>query len=484
MTTTTTEDRWYVTGPLGVGTAFDETTDAQTATLSPWAGVGSAIRHSNKDTLNVLDGRVAAVDQGPALNFWGLNVAGKAVRLGEISARFAATTDGGATGYLSFQTKPATGDVSEALRITPTGGVGIGTSTPAERLQVSGGGAIINGISIGALAPPMNYQYQYESIGVADPHMNLRLQSPNWILCHTAGAPRLTIDASGNVNITPGALSVAGNFTASSNLSVAGSASVAGSLGLGTTSPLSRLHIAGGDLRLDGGHQIYAAGRLHISGDEILFLLNHSGVIIGKEWGGTGDLTVEGHLKGDVTIEGKLGLLGQSPVPRTPGWAGGIHTWDLEVEGSAWCRNGWASGARDMAENFVADVPLEPGEVVAFDLGSDGVVRSSRPDDVLVCGVVSTTPGVLLNFEPETHGHDGRVPVALCGRVPCKVVDENGPIQRGDLLTSSSVPGHAMRAEPMLVAGERVYRSGTIIGKALAAHSSGAGVIDVFVAPS
>ncbi len=481
---TTSADRWYVTGPLGVGTAYDETTDAQTATASPWAGVGSALRHTNKDTFNLLDGRPAAVDQGPALNWWGLNVAGNAVRLGEISARFAATTDGAATGYLSFQTKPATGDVSEALRITPAGAVGIGTAGPAERLQVTGGGAIINGISLGAPVPPINYQNAYESVGVADPRMNLRLQSPNWIICHTAGAQRLTIDNVGNVNITPGALSVAGILTAGSNLSVAGSASVGVNLGVGTTAPQSRLHVANGDIRLDGAHQIYAAGRLHISGDEILFLLNHNGVIIGKEWGGTGDLTVEGHLKGDVTIEGRLGVNGQSPIPRTSGWGGGIHTWDLEVEGSAWCRYGWASGARDMAENFVADMPLEPGELVAFDMDSDGVVRSTRPNDVLVCGVVSTTPGVLLNFEPETHGHDGRVPVALCGRVPCKVVDENGPIQRGDLLTSSSVPGHAMRAEAILVEGERVYRSGTIVGKALAAHSTGAGIIDVFVASS
>lgn len=37
-------------------------------------------------------------------------------------------------------------------------------------------------------------------------------------------------------------------------------------------------------------------GRLHISGGELLYLLNKSGVIVGKEWGGTGNLTVEGQL--------------------------------------------------------------------------------------------------------------------------------------------------------------------------------------------
>lgn len=37
-------------------------------------------------------------------------------------------------------------------------------------------------------------------------------------------------------------------------------------------------------------------GRLHISGNELLYLLNKNGVIIGKEWGGNGNLQVQGNL--------------------------------------------------------------------------------------------------------------------------------------------------------------------------------------------
>jgi hypothetical protein len=73
-------------------------------------------------------------------------------------------------------------------------------------------------------------------------------------------------------------------------------------------------------------------------------------------------------------------------------------------------------------------------------------------------------------------------PVALCGRVPCKVTDENGPIERGDLLTTSSTPGHAMKATPVRVGGIDVFRPGTVIGKALERHKSGKGMIEVFVA--
>ena len=77
--------------------------------------------------------------------------------------------------------------------------------------------------------------------------------------------------------------------------------------------------------------------------------------------------------------------------------------------------------------------------------------------------------------------HDTLYPVALCGRVPCKVTDENGPIWRGDLLTSAGTPVHAMKAVPATVNGAPVYRPGTLIGKALEHLASGCGTIEVFV---
>jgi len=65
--------------------------------------------------------------------------------------------------------------------------------------------------------------------------------------------------------------------------------------------------------------------------------------------------------------------------------------------------------------------------------------------------------------------------VALAGCTPCKVTDEGGPIRRGDLLTSASTPGHAMRA------ANDEQKPGIILGKALEAHAEGEGMIDVFV---
>jgi hypothetical protein len=197
-------------------------------------------------------------------------------------------------------------------------------------------------------------------------------------------------------------------------------------------------------------------------------------------------------ITGDVTVVGKLGTSGWSPLPRHTdpnhiNLGGGIHTWDIEVEGTIWCGHDILGMGvvkqvdRDLAENFTSMTTLEPGDVVCLDPGSDSVVRATRPNDTLALGVVSTKPGFLLNAaieEPKPNA----VPVILSGRCPCKVVDENGPIRRGDLLTSSSTPGHAMKAKPIVVDGREFVQPGTIIGKALGTLESGRGAIDIFAA--
>lgn len=190
---------------------------------------------------------------------------------------------------------------------------------------------------------------------------------------------------------------------------------------------------------------------------------------------------------GQVSIDagGRIGTSGQSPTPRTPGWAGGVHTWDVEAEGTIWARAGSQAGPRDLAENYYSDLELEAGHVVCLDLKEDRIVKSERAYDDLSLGVISTKPGLLLGAEhgEEDNRNNGKqaYPVALSGRVPCKVTNENGPINRGDILTSSSTPGHAMKATPVIVGGVEIYRPGTIIGKALESFSSGTGTIEIFV---
>ncbi len=178
--------------------------------------------------------------------------------------------------------------------------------------------------------------------------------------------------------------------------------------------------------------------------------------------------------------DGNLGTAGFDSVPRTPGWGGGIHTWDVEAEGTIWSHSGYQSGPRDLAENYLSDDELEPGDIVCLHPDKDKIVKSTLPNDPMAIGAVSAKPGVLLNVDYEAV-HDGaHFPVALCGRVPCKVVDENGPINKGDLLTSSSTPGHAMKAIAIEVNDKAIYRPGTIIGKALEIFDGGHGTIEMF----
>ena len=104
----------------------------------------------------------------------------------------------------------------------------------------------------------------------------------------------------------------------------------------------------------------------------------------------------------------------------------------------------------DLAEKYDADAIYEPGTVVVFG-GEKEITVTDLPEDARVAGVISTNPAYLMNSES-----DG-LAVALRGKVPCKVV---GPVQKGDILVSSSIPGYAM-------AGNTASLPATIIGKSL-----------------
>lgn len=120
----------------------------------------------------------------------------------------------------------------------------------------------------------------------------------------------------------------------------------------------------------------------------------------------------------------------------------------------------------DLAERYTADADYEPGTVLCLG-GEAEVTQSTKALDRKVIGIVSTAPAHIMNSELE-----GGVAVALTGRVPCKVI---GAVSKGDMLVSSSTPGHAMAWKDE---GDPPY--GTVIGKSIEnKDSSDAGVIEV-----
>jgi len=124
-----------------------------------------------------------------------------------------------------------------------------------------------------------------------------------------------------------------------------------------------------------------------------------------------------------------------------------------------WGRNFQISDFADIAEEYpVSDPSIEAGDVVS--VSSTGQIgKSQSAYDEKIIGVISSQPAINLGLnnwseESSSTSSTKRKSVALVGRVPVKVTTKNGEIKPGDLLTSSDIPGVAMKAtEPGRVIG-------------------------------
>jgi hypothetical protein len=150
---------------------------------------------------------------------------------------------------------------------------------------------------------------------------------------------------------------------------------------------------------------------------------------------------------------------------------GRVTTMELEI-----------TGGSDITENFHVEALegqiVEPGMLVSIDPENAGrLTISSRAYDHRVAGIVSGAGGIETGFIMSQKGSiaDGDTPVAIAGRVYCKADAAFGKIRPGDLLTSSPVPGHAMKVKNLKKAG------GAIVGKAMTALEEGRGEVLVLV---
>lgn len=112
----------------------------------------------------------------------------------------------------------------------------------------------------------------------------------------------------------------------------------------------------------------------------------------------------------------------------------------------------------DIAENYQNADGAKPGEVVVF-TNPTTVAKSSSSYQKGLAGVVSTAPGIVLS------GNTVGVSVALAGKVPTKVSVSNGAIEPGDYLTGgpNGVAIKATKAGPIIgTAMEGTVTDGTI----------------------
>jgi hypothetical protein len=151
----------------------------------------------------------------------------------------------------------------------------------------------------------------------------------------------------------------------------------------------------------------------------------------------------------------------------------------VDSTGKGFFDGGTQTGGADFAESVAIakeSARHEPGDLLIVDTtGKRQLKLSAEPYSTLVAGIYSTKPGVLATPHKMDESSANEIPLAIVGIVPCKVSAENGAIQPGDLLVTSSTPGYAMKGT------DRARMLGAVVGKALEPLNAGKSMIQVLV---
>jgi hypothetical protein len=157
-----------------------------------------------------------------------------------------------------------------------------------------------------------------------------------------------------------------------------------------------------------------------------------------------------------------------------------ITVFRVDGTGRVFADGGFQPSGADFAESMAVAGnrnKYAAGDLLVIDpTTSRHIALAQQPYSTLVAGIYSTKPGLLgTTRKVGESAPQNEIPLAVVGIVPCKVTTENGPIQIGDLLVTSSTPGHAMKGT------DRSKMLGAVVGKALEPLEEGKGVIQVLV---
>lgn len=391
------------------------------------------------------------------------------------------------------------------------GNVGIGTTQPQQLLHVgstySQNPAVLIGGSDGNNSSTGAYALLFGAWRDVEPNMASGVvATPVWTCC--SGYP-----SGGYAGIRHNNLGLYTFYDPANPSNYAPQLYIDGSssnVGLGTTSPVSKLHLGVGNgdgitignpsdpLGNGGTYAIKFYGYRDMTpnvinakitaertdaccgwlaqGLDLAFYTTNSNVTANA------DNSVE---RMRIKDDGNVGIGTTSPGQRlevnggmklTSGSGGSITYADGTTQTTAWtgalCGGDYAESVGVSGER----TQYEPGDVLVIDPANpEKFLKSSVPYSATVAGIYSTKPGVTGRRTADPQKVKTEIPMAMVGIVPTKVTAENGPIRVGDLLVTSSAPGYAMKGI------DRGQMLGAVLGKALGPLSNGTGVINVLV---
>jgi hypothetical protein len=231
-------------------------------------------------------------------------------------------------------------------------------------------------------------------------------------------------------------------YTASSNrMSITSN----GNVGIGTSTPTRKLEVNGNYILIDGG--------------------------AADDGNGPIDAYIGGNGSGSDVQVGSMNSL-----------ITGVGFWNTAA--GAWmhiaCSSITINGGADLAEPFqisTLNQEMPSGSVVVIDADHPGQLKlSSEPYDTSVAGVLSGANGINPGIQMQQQAlQKGGKNVALTGRVYVRADASNGAIHPGDLLTTSTALGRAMKVT------DHARAQGAILGKAMTGLYEGKGMVLVLV---